>query len=271
MKNLSVCVLGVVLLSAIAGRATAGQITFTWGDAGLHIVGERPEFIPTGSAVFDITGSTLTITLTNDSPQQMQSIGEVLSGIAWDITDSTVVLTKLTATIPAGSRLFNPLHPATDLSGEWGFKDDLDAGLSSAGPLGAFGISSVGDVNFGFDTFGPNDRFDPSQNLFGPPSGSLNGADASIVGAVVDFTKGGFQKHGPVVQGWDGTNAMPGQVVFNFSFTGDLTEDDITNVIPFFGTDGAVLAPEPSSIALLGIGAISLFGYGRRRRRVQPR
>ena len=62
-----------------------------------------------------------------------------------------------------------------DLGGEWGFKDNVSAGVSPSGALGSFGISSVGDINFGADTFVGGDRFNLTSNLFGPSSGSLNG------------------------------------------------------------------------------------------------
>ncbi len=113
----------------------------------------------------------------------------------------------------------------------------------------------MGDINFGADTFGPGDRFDITTNLFGPSiSGSLNGIDGAIVGPSVDLTSDGFTTHGPLVQG---IGPLPGQMVFTWTFTGDLIQPDITNVHPSFGTDGAPVVPEPSTILLLGSGLLS--------------
>jgi hypothetical protein len=95
------------------------------GWPGLTLVGHDSGFTPEGSALFEVSGSELKITLT-----------------------------PLSATIPASSRLVNPLHPATDVSSEWGFKSNLAAGSGALGPLGSLGVGAMGDINFGADSFG---------------------------------------------------------------------------------------------------------------------
>ena len=149
------------------------------------------------------------------------------------------------ANLPGGS--------PTNLSSEWAFKDNISAGSSALGPLGSFGIGAVGDINFGLDTFGTPDRFDTSTNLFGPAS--PDGIDASIVGPNVNFLADGFPTQGPLVQN---------QMVFIFDISGGtLLASDITNVQPLFGTDGATLVPEPTTIVLLGLGLICMFCIAR--------
>ena len=48
-----------------------------------------------------------------------------------------------------------------------------------------------------------------------------------------------------MVQGFDGTNTQPGQVVFALSISGNLSVSEISNVQPIFGTDGATELTTP--------------------------
>ena len=238
-------------LALVGMAAPAWASTFTFNSQ--PIVGEDPSFLPDVTADFDIieSGSVLQITLTNNSSSEF-AIGQALSGVFWDITTASV-LTADTALVGAGSSLVGfGVTLDTDLSSEWAFKDDV-----SAGTLGTFGISSVGDILFGTDTFGSDDRFDTSTNLFPPPSGSLNGIEGSIVGPnITDFTVDGFASQGPLVQ-----NTM----VFRIDISGDpLTMADITNVAVLFGTDGAPPIPEPTSTVLFLVGALVVAGAIRR-------
>lgn len=239
--TLCLLVLGFSVIPAHAGSSKL----FTW--SGTPIVGEDPGFLPSGEALFEINGYMLTITLTNLTPGNLISIGHVLTALTWDITDTGVTLTPLLALIPEGSYLVGEnsgdVSEISDLSSEWGFKSDI-----AADSIGSFGISTVGDINFGEDEFGPSDRFDADHNLFPPPSGSLNGIEGGIVGPTVDFTANGFVNQGPFVDN---------QMVFTFDFTGNLSIDDITNVQALYGTDGApVGVPEPATLLLVGSGLL---------------
>jgi len=271
MRSLQVAFLCAALILGSQSSLSAGIITFSW--SGSRIAGEDPDFLPDGSATFEVIGGKLLITLTNDTAQELNTIGQVLSGLTWDITNSGVTLGKLDAVIASGGKLVGTGATSdTNLSSEWAFKDDISAGSSVSGPLGSFGIGAIGDINFAADTFGPGDRFDTSTNLFGPSSGSLNGIDAAIVGAFVDFDLGGFPAHGPVVQGFDGSDTAPGQMVFRFDITaGSFTVDEIKNVQPLFGSDGTTLTPEPSSLTIFGGFAIAMLFYcWRQRKKAAP-
>ncbi len=264
----------VLVISVILGLFSTCQPTacgsiFGW--SGAPIQGEDQTFRPKGSAKFeivsDVSGSQLKLTLTDMSGPQSAS-GETLTALLWDIqgqSSGNGLLTPIKAMIATGSSLIG-LGATTDmdLSGEWGFKDDIDAGPTQAGPLGIFGVSSVGDVFFGDenpqdsgDSFVPHDRFDVDKNLWG--NKSLNGFAGGLVGPGPVPTTNGFQNSGPVVRN---------EMVFTFNINGTLTEDMIYNVQPLFGTDGAPHLPEPSTLiiwTLLGALGIS-FGWYRKRR-----
>lgn len=277
MKKLTVgqfvrsLLLGLAFVLVSHGSLSANVI-FTW--SGLPIVGERPDFLPSGSAEFQVVqqvgGDQLVITLTNDTVQEILAIGEVLIGLTWGITTgSGITLTPGSAMIAPGSQLVNPpegydmssdFMDDIDLSTEWAFRDDIDAPS-----FGSFGIGAMGDVLY-VGTFGPYDLFNTGGGIFPSPE-SPDGIDGGIVGPNVDFTADGFTSQGPVVQGHGSTTAA-GQMIFSLNITsGALFEDDITNVQPLFGTDGAPLVPEPTTMLLLGSGLVSLAMAGMRRRK----
>ncbi len=92
---------GLALILASYVPTLAGM--FTWSN--IPIVGEDPLFLPSGMAVFEISGGNiLTLTLPNESPQILAT-GEALSGLTWDITDAGVTLFPDKALIAPGSEL----------------------------------------------------------------------------------------------------------------------------------------------------------------------
>jgi len=118
---------GLALVLASHGPVHANSFTFNWsGEVAGDDAAASPGFIVTGSAMFDVSGSTLTITLINTTSGIDKKFA-VLSGITWDITvpgisgqDKKNLLTPLTADVAGGSSLVLPPDLKTDLSDEWG-------------------------------------------------------------------------------------------------------------------------------------------------------
>jgi len=233
-------------------RGTSAAVIFSW--SGAPIYGESPAYLPSGSAEFSVVGDQLIITLTNTSGGPLNHNWQVLTGLTWDMVDTDASLAPVSAML-YNSVLISPSMPAADISGEWGFKSDI-----LAAGLGSYGISSVGDILYGADTFGVNDRIG-SINISGPAS--LNGVDFGIVGASFVPTLG-TSKQGPFVQG---INATAGSVRFTFNINGTLTEDNFSNVGALYGSSGAPVVPEPATLVLLGSGIFGLLAFRRIRRR----
>lgn len=124
-----------------------------------------------------------------------------------------------------------------------------------------YGIS----VN-GFGPFGPDNLFDTSWNAYildhpGSPDGANFGMASGL-------TEGGIAGEGtsdvPVVVG--------GSVQFVFNVTGELSTEDISNVNFQYGTTSATdpnitIAPEPSTMSLLGIGLAGFMALAKIRRK----
>ena len=70
----------------------------------------------------------------------------------------------------------------------------------------------------------------------------------------------------PTIKGFKAP-VVENQMVFTFTILQSFSVYDITNVQPFFGTDGAFRVPEPSSVLLLGSGLMGLGLWSWRWRR----
>lgn len=260
--------LGAIMGLITAGSANADLITFTGSGTG-------PGSVPVAaSAIFDISGNNLTITLTNTSPSNSgQDVpGSTLTGLFWDSASNTA-LTPFSATLATGSTIYNPsacnssvdCTVVTNLGGEFGYQatsltGGANRGISSSGYLTTGQTGNLGNFN--------------GSNLSDPVS--LDGINFGIISSATGFNPNG---------GNGGLNSVPliqDSVVFVLTGVNGLSITDISNVSFQYGTKLTELnvpgtpsipggggqepnVPEPNNLALLGLGLIA-GGFALRRR-----
>jgi hypothetical protein len=216
----------------------------------------RPDALPTDPQQYG-----LRVKLSNTSMTDVLQNPDVLTAVFFDIA-GTPNLVKDSAKLADGSTvLHGSAGPGGNVGGEWGYKRNT-SGLGS-GVTQKYGISAVG-----FGIFSASNRFDTTQNLFDPPSGSLNGIDYGLTSSVDDPTTGSGHVSGS--QAWP---LIKNGVVLQF--TGLPTTfklSDITNIRFQYGSSLTApcltgsLVPEPGTLALLGLGVAPIVARCRRRR-----
>ena len=200
-------ILSIFLTTLIAGTANASIVFSGFG------YNQEAQANASGSAGFTISGNVLTLVLTNTTAGRTAAQGNALTGVTFDIqgpsgplTLTSFGLTDVTDKIWTSNLASSAVSP---LSGSW------TTSLGSS-PIGEYGVATTGF----------NGRFH---------GGSLSRGNASAdYGIVADGT-------------FDGTNLpfsgsrfpfIQNSLTFSFSGASGLSENDITNVILLFGTDG---------------------------------
>jgi hypothetical protein len=227
--------------------------------------GIGPGGVPvSASALVDFSGDWMTITLTNTSPAHAGTDvpGSTLTGFFWGfIPGVNPTLAPYSATVATGSSILGNCDldncaNVTNVGGEFGF------GFNALGfPRGAsFGIASSGYLSSGLP--GNLGNFDGA-NLDDPES--LDGINFGLISSE-SFSPNGGLAGVPVIQS---------AVVFVLSGAAGLRVSDLAPVGNFqYGTSFSELnvldapapnqVPEPTSVALLGLGLLGLLAAKRR-------
>lgn len=215
-------------------------------------------------ADFDIVSGNLQVTLTNTSTFDTLVPVDVLTALYFDIAGNPALSATSAVLAPSSSIIYDT--PATDVGGEWAYRQGIGSGVLPGDQ--AYGISSTG-----LGVFGPPNLFGGT-NLAGPVS--PGGLQYGIVSAGDDPAtgNGGITGSGGLIKN---------SVIFTLSsLPQSFSLDSISNIRFQYGTslmepsfppnnpptDGPPVVPEPSSFVLFGIGIAGL-GTVIRRRKIQ--
>ena len=226
----------VILVSA---EAQAGTMTFGGSMGSLS-----------AQAIFNLTGSMLTVTLTNTSAADVLVPADVLTGVFFDTTHG---LTPVSAALNGSTVFYGSIQ--NNVGEGWVYGHPVSAQGMNSG-ISAAGLGIFGDTNF----------------FYSPPVTPLDGIDYGILSAGDNSAtgNGGVTGGGPLIKNAI-TFTLSAAAGFDLSELGDsvvFQYGTATTEPTFNGTFQTVTAPVPPTFVLALCG-IAPFGIGAMRRKMK--
>jgi len=195
------------------------------------------------SATFSLVGTDLQIVLTNTSTFSGSYVpSNILTALVFDQGSSNNGVTLSPTSATANVLIQGPLPSGTTIGDFYDYKSGIS---SSVWPGATQGISTAGFNIFGQGNFGSNGQ-------------NVDGFGEGIVGP--GYTTG--NDHIPT------TPLVQNSMTFLLTPSATFDVDNVTHVFFQYGTalEGQVV-PEPSTLAIAGLGALGFLTYGLKRRK----
>ncbi len=237
-RFMSAAACAMLFMLALTAPSRASSVTYSGTSGNLA-----------ASAAFNLSGSTLTVTLTNTSTHDVLVPTDVLTAVWFNTTHT---LTPVSASLNGSSVFYGSITNAGD---GWGYGTGLNAHGENSGISATGAANGLGHSNFS----GANNA------LQGLAYGILSAGDNSATGNT------GVKGHGPLIKnsvqftltagsGFS-LSELGSSVVFQYGTS--LTETSFSGGKQ--GGNGSA-APVPPSAVLLGIGSLCLAGFAAIRR-----
>jgi hypothetical protein len=209
----------------------------------------------------------LAITLTNLAlAANVKTPGDVLTNLEFNLTGATLAVTKTSpgsVNVAGGSSVLNFSSNPTDISNAWAFATSVQPQGSGvpAGTVLDYGVSATGWL----PTTTPGQiRMDGTKYGGTGTLGQIDGSDFGLVPKGTSLTNFPNNPYALVAD----------TVHIVIPVTGTLNVSNISDVWFTYGSEqegqaGVHGIPEPSTLAIAGLGSLGFLAYGLRRRKTQ--